>query len=149
MEGAESTVKPGDRIVAVWGEETAYMDVEEVAEKLLVLGEVKLVIERTVAPRFRPGNPVFDGLFCDGYKRITGAVIKLYKQGVVVEKVIPGGSFDSAGIEEKDILHEINGRKTRYMPISQIVDVFRHNKNKEVDVVIRRDITLWGKRSGS
>jgi C-terminal processing protease CtpA/Prc len=140
-----SALRPGDKIVSVWGELTAYMDAKEVGDTLLKSEECKIVIERLVRPKLSSNNSRFNRMFANGYEKIIGAKLKLTKRGVIVESVAPEGSFESAGIEKKDVLYRITGKNTRYMPMKRIIKLIKENQGKEVEMLIRRDITLWKK----
>jgi len=136
----------GDRIVEVWGEMTAYMDEDEVSRLLLGSGESRFIVEKTVVSRFLSSSrSLFDGLLWSRYKRIIGAGLRLQTDGIVVGSVSFGGPFEAAGIRRGDLLYRINGVNTRYLPMSKIIDIVRNNQDKEVELVVRRDITLWKK----
>ncbi|RKY41318.1 MAG: hypothetical protein DRP85_06665 [Candidatus Makaraimicrobium thalassicum] len=143
--GRGAELRPGDRIVAVCGEMTAYMDVDEVAGILLVPGEIRFAIERTVVPELSSAGALFDGLLFSRYKKIVGAGLKLRNRGVTVNSITPGGPFEAAGIRKGDLLHRINGKNTRYMPLSEVTGIIKKNQNKKIEIVIRRDITFWRK----
>ncbi|MFC1548431.1 PDZ domain-containing protein [Candidatus Omnitrophota bacterium] len=131
-------VKQGDKIVGVWGEMTAYMDTDEVGNMLLSPGEVKFRIERAVRPVLSASNSMFSK-----YRKIMGARLKLEKKGIIIERVAPKGPLGKAGIANNDLLFRINGKNTRYMPLSNVLDIIRSNQGKEIDIDIRRDVTLW------
>lgn len=139
------SLAPGDRIVAVWGELTAYMGVDEVAELLLAPGEVKFTVERDVHPGLSSAGKLSGVFLRTRYKRIAGAELKLKTEGVIVENIIPGGPFETAGIRKGDLVYRISGRNTRYMPMAELVKIIEENQNRKIDLVIRRDITLWRK----
>ncbi|MEA3489107.1 MAG: PDZ domain-containing protein [Candidatus Omnitrophota bacterium] len=140
-----SGLEPGDRIVAVWGEMTAFMDVEEVSEVLLAPGEIRMTIERMLRPELSSAGKMFKGLFSPGYRKIAGAVIELKKEGYVVGDMEKGGPFEKAGIRSGDLLCRINGANTRYMPMRELDRVLEENQNERIEVVVRRDVTLWKK----
>ncbi|MGB2630752.1 MAG: PDZ domain-containing protein [Candidatus Omnitrophota bacterium] len=144
-ESTAGALRPGDRIVSVWGELTAYMDEEQVAGVLLESKECKLVTERTLTPRFSMSSSIMGNIFTNGYMGIIGARLKLLKKGVIVESVTPGGSFEMSGIREGDVLHRIRQKNTRYMPMRDIIAFIKDNQNREVEIVIQRDVTLWKK----
>ncbi len=141
---AKSELRPDDRVIAVWGEMAAYMDVDEVAGMFLAPGETRLVIERTVFPSLASSEAPFGGLLSTGYRKIIGADLELRKEGVIVTDVMPGGPFEMSGIREGDLLYRINGKNTRYMPMSRIINTFKNNRNREIEIVIQRDVVLWG-----
>ncbi len=133
----EAGIKPGDKIVSIWRENVAYMDVDEVAGKLVEPKEIRLVIERDAEAELKNGQ-----LF-NGYTDIIDGKLKLTREGVVVDNAEEGGAFDSAGIREGDLLWMINGRETKYMPMDEIIDTIKDNRGKAIDIVIRRNIAFW------
>ncbi|NQT33040.1 MAG: hypothetical protein HQ594_05145 [Candidatus Omnitrophica bacterium] len=135
---------PGDKIVAVWGQMTAYMDTGEVSELLLASGEVKITVEKTFEPVLASSKASFFGLIPPNYKKIIGAVLKLRREGVVLLKTFTDGPFENCGIMEGDLVERINGRNVRYMPMSQIFEFIRKNQREKVELVVYRDVTVWG-----
>jgi C-terminal processing protease CtpA/Prc len=140
LSGADSKLKPGDRIVRVWGEMTAYMTVDEVGVLFLSPGEVRFTIERTASPLLSTVKSLFSG-----YGKIIGARLRLIKKGIVIEKLRQGGPFARAGILSGDLLWRINGKNTRYMPLSEVLGMIREDQGKTIEVDVRRDVTLWRK----
>jgi len=143
--GLKAGLKEGDRIVSIWGEMTAYMDVDEVAGLLSGPYESNFIAERTVVVGMDQSNP---GLF-KNHKNIMGAGLELKREGVRVADVYPRGPFEKAGIEVGDLLCGINGEDVKYMPMSRIYSVFRNNQDKDIECVIRRDITVWNGGKGA
>ena len=142
-----SELKSGDRIVAIWGEMAAYMDVDEVASLFLASSEIRFMIERTVTSKLHSlPRSLFSRLFLNGYGEVIGAKLNLQKKGVVVNSVVPGGAIGAAGIQKGDLLYRIYGKNTRYLPMSKIVEIIKENQDKEIEIVIRRDIILWKKK---
>ncbi len=143
--GPKAGLKEGDRIVSIWGEMTAYMDVDEVAGLLSAPHESSFVIERTVVVGLDHGNP---GLF-KNIKNIIGAGLELKREGVRVADLSPHGPFEKAEIEAGDLLCGINGKDVKYMPMSRIYSTFRNNQDKNIECVIRRDISIWNGGKGA
>lgn len=135
-----SELRPGDKIVSIWGEMTAYMDAREVGQMLLLPGEVKMIIERSVRSHLASSVALFAR-----YRKIIGGKFSLKKKGIIIVAVTPNGPFDRAGIKEGDLLFSIDGRLTRYMPIAGLKNTVRKNQNKDIDVSVRREITFWKK----
>ena len=140
LPGIVSSLKVKDRIVSVWGEMAAYMDAREVGQMILLPGEVKMTIERSVRPHLGSSAALFSR-----YRSIIGGKVGLKKKGITVMKVKPGGSFDSAGIKKGDILFSVDGRLTRYMPMEEFRNIVRENQNRDIDVSVRREVTFWKK----
>ncbi len=140
LSGAVLKLKPGDKIVRVWGEMTAYMTVDEVGVLFLSPGEVRFTIERTVSPLLGTVRSIFPR-----YGRIMGAHLRLIKKGIVIEKLRQGGAFAQAGMLSGDLLWRINGKNTRYMPLSEVLGMIRTEQGERIEVDVRRDVTLWRK----
>lgn len=144
--GAEKgELKKGDRIVSVWGEMTSFMSAEEVARLFLMPGEIRVVIERSVQPFLAYSKGFFRGILYPAYRGIIGASLKLYKRGIIVRGIIPRGAFSSVGIKDGDLLFRIKGKNTRYLPLPEVVRIIERSQGEEIEVVIRRDVTLWRK----
>lgn len=141
-------IKPGDKIVAVWSEMTAYMDVGEVSSMMLVPGEVRLEIERTTFPTLSYAKSWIYRLLFSSYKEAIGAGLELYTKGVIVKDIFEGGPFQEAGIANGDLVYRINGKNTRYIPMKRIVETLMADQGKQVEVVVRRNVTLWKKGEG-
>jgi C-terminal processing protease CtpA/Prc len=139
-------LRPGDKIISVWGQLTAYMDTEEVSAALLKSDECKLVIERPLFPTLAANNHNLNNMFSNGSGKAIGAKLKLVKKGIIIKDIAPEGPFGKAGAKEGDILFRINGKNTRYMPMRQIYEIIKENQRQEIEVVIRRSVTLWRKR---
>lgn len=140
-----SGIQDGDRIVAVWGQMMAYMDPEEVAAALISPGEIRMTIERTVEPQLDRIRGYLRYLFFAGYKSIIGATLRLRTEGLIAERLVAGGAFASAGLKDGDMLYRITGKNTRYMPTSHVEDILKENQGKRIEVVFRREVTLWNK----
>jgi membrane-associated protease RseP (regulator of RpoE activity) len=141
----EAGLMPGDRIVSVWGNMAAYMDEDGVAESLLDAPEVKMTVERTVTLVLPPSGKERTWPPVPAYRRATGAAIFLKKKGFVAGDVSPGGAFGEAGIKEGDLLYRIAGKNTRYMPFRAVRSTIEAGRGGGMEVVIRRDISLWVK----
>jgi C-terminal processing protease CtpA/Prc len=140
LSGSASKLKPGDRIVRVWGEMTAYMTVDEVGVLLLSPGEVRFTVERTVSPLLRTAKSLFPW-----HSKIMGAHLRLIKKGIVIEKLRRGGPFAQVGILSGDLLCRINGKNTRYMPLSEVLGIIKKDQGRTIEIDVQRDVTLWRK----
>ncbi|MFH1665198.1 MAG: PDZ domain-containing protein, partial [Candidatus Omnitrophota bacterium] len=145
LSDAEKVLEPGDKIVSVWGEMMAFMRVDEVAQVFSAPEEVRVTIERVLVSKVRSANGLFGRLSLNKYSNMIGADLALFEEGVVVEKVVPGGAFDEAGVREGDILSRIDGKNTLYMPMPGIIRVIENKQERDMEIVVRRDITLWRK----
>ncbi len=140
---AEQKLQPGDRVISVWGELTAFMDPEDVAMLFLSPGEIRVGVERRVEPQLLTAKRYFFGILRNRYKKIIGANLSFKKDGLRVLKIDPNGPFGQVGIQNDDILWRMNGKNTRYMPMSMVADVCIENQGKQIEVIIRSEVTLW------
>ncbi len=140
-------LRPGDTIVSIWSEQTAYMDVDDIAEILSIPGEIKMRIERGLNPKLRDKKGVLSE-FLYNYENSIGAVLKIEKEGLTVGEVEKNGPFYSAGINTGDFICRINGEDTRYMPFKTVLGILKSNQGKYIETIIRRDIVLWCKDKG-
>ncbi|MFH1846765.1 MAG: PDZ domain-containing protein [Candidatus Omnitrophota bacterium] len=138
---------PRDRIVAVWGEMTAYQDINEVAEKLLTSGEIRITIERDVVSVCSGEKVLFDKFMPAKYRKIIGAELILKKQGIIVKDIVEQGTFSRGGIRPGDIIVRINGLDARYLPVARMIEEIEKSEGKKISISIRRDITLWKKEN--
>jgi C-terminal processing protease CtpA/Prc len=141
----DGRIKAGDRIVRAGGELTAFMDLEEVTRLLSAPGGVSMTIERDVFPELSSCRGIFARMPYISYKKVIGASLKLYSDGITVRGVVPGAPFDLAGIQDGDLVWRINGRNTRYMPTADVIGIIEGSRGETIELVIRRDITLWRK----
>jgi len=140
-----ASLRVDDKIIAVWGRMAAYMDSEEVSAMLLEPGEIKMTVERKYAVTVpeRTGFPFYP-LRTDTLRRLGGEVV-LKKTGFIVNNVVSGTEFCNAGIRKGDIICNINGMDVKYTPYSGLEKVLGASRGKNVDIVVRRDVSLWKK----
>lgn len=143
--GKALEIKPYDRIVSVRGEMTAYMGINEVAEILLIPGEIRVTIERDISLKLNPVTSLFDKIPFNKYKQILSAELSLKKYGVMFQNLKERGIARAAGIRENDLLFRMNGLNIRYVPLARVVETIENNQAREIDLIIRRDVTLWKK----
>ncbi len=137
-------LKPGDRIVKVWGEMSVYMDAREVAELMLNSEQVKLEVERNFIPKLgHSGSFVKKIIF--GYRSVIGAKLVLRQEGIRIYGLVKGGPFSTAGVKKGDLLCQIVGKSTRYMPMAKVVGEIMAFQGKDFEIVIRRELSFWRK----
>lgn len=142
---ASKKFRQGDRIVSVWGEMAAYRTPEEVAEMVLRPGQAKVVIERVMFPELAALRGLEAFWSFSNYKKIAGADLKLNTGGIEIDRVSPDGPFGRSGIRNGDMLYRIGGENTRYMPMGQAVRKIRDGQGSKLEIVVRREITIWKK----
>ena len=127
----------GDKIVSVWGKLTGYMSDTQVAELIQdeSMGEIKLKIERDVLLQ-KEKLP-------KSLQAILGGKLDMLMDGLTVTELVKGGSGESAGLKEGDLIVSINGQPTRYMPLKDAVNIIESPANDVVDFTLRRGVTIW------
>ena len=127
----EAGVKPGDRLVAVWGRLTGYMPLKDLmatlSEKPAL--ELKCTLERVI-------NVSVNGL---------GASFSMEFDGLTVSAVKEDSSAFEAGLKKGDLVTDINDNSTRYMPLKKAMQMIRHSKDGIVKLTIRREALIWRK----
>jgi C-terminal processing protease CtpA/Prc len=127
-------MRRGDMLIAVWGRFVRYLSIGEVVEMLLEKTslETKCTIERDI--NVRTEN--------------FGAELKMQFDGMTVSEVKDPSSAKEAGLKASDIIVNINGNSTRYMPLKKGIDAIKSSKDGLVRLTIRRDLVIWGKTGG-
>ncbi|MFH1798934.1 MAG: PDZ domain-containing protein [Candidatus Omnitrophota bacterium] len=143
--GKDLEIKPGDCIVSVRGEMTAYMGINEVAEILLIPGEVRVATEREIFLKLKPITFLFDKIPFNRYRQILEAELMLQKQGIIFQNLKEQGVAETAGVRKNDLLFRINGLNVRYVPLAKVMETIENNQGREIDLIIRRNVTLWRK----
>lgn len=138
-------LRPGDKIISVWGENTKYMDADEVAEMMLSPSETKMVIERQVFPKLSSFGGILPRTIFKSYRSIIGASLTLNKKGLTINRASKTGPFSSVGIKDGDLLASIKGESTRYMPLKDVVRIIKNNQDEVIDITIRRNVCIWSK----
>jgi tetratricopeptide (TPR) repeat protein len=121
----------GDIIVAIWGESIRYLSPEQILEQIDQGGrELALTIERavTVRPRGNQEQPDW------------GLEMELTYDGLRIVSVIDQGAAQGR-LAVGDLLVEIHGRSTRYMPLSEATSLMEL-KPSELEVSIQRLIVM-------
>jgi C-terminal processing protease CtpA/Prc len=137
---AKSGLKEGDIIFSLWGRLTGYLDLDTVIGMMIYSPspEVALSIKRKIdIVRIKNiGNDL---------NRI-GLFVDMEENGLTVKNVINGSDAALSGLLEQDIITEINGESTRYMPLRTAVSMMEDNlasDNLQLDIL--RNVSLWRK----
>lgn len=138
------SLEPGDRIVNVWGEMSAYMDAREVAALMMNSEQVSLEIERSLKPELALAGNALTRLFF-GYRKVIGAKLILEREGIKISSLEKDGPFAASGVKKDDMLSSIDGKDTRYMPMRKVIAIIMDSQGKFLEIVIRRKLTFWRK----
>jgi len=133
-------IKKNDLLVSVWGRFIDYMTKEEVENLILKesSGEIKMAIERT--KKVKKGSPL-----TKNYKNLLGGRLDMPLDGLTLAEVKENGVLDKAGFSKGDLITEIDGESTRYMPLNQAIKIIEDRDKESVLFTLRRDITMWRK----
>lgn len=136
----ETGLRPGDRIIAIWGKLTGYMPLSDVIETIVEKSsfEVQCIVERTAQVQVN-GNR----FFARGAAQLIGAAFSMEFEGLTVADVSKGGYAEKAGINKGDRIVAINGEPTRYMPLDKAVRMIRYSRKNYVEITLRRGVSLW------
>lgn len=127
-------IRKSDTLIAIWGRLVGYMSLREVVETLLEKNslETKIALERNVVVRVRPGDSI-------------GVTLSMQLDGLTISDIKAGSAASETGLKPNDLIVEINGNPTRYMPLKRAVELINRSKDGKVDLVVRKDIVMWGK----
>ena len=112
---------------------------------MLSSGEVRFTLEGACDVDLSTAGLFLKRLFSPAYTGIIGARLSLKREGLVVTKVTDAGPFSRARIEPGDRIYRIGSRNVRYMPMKKIEQELEEKQGQEIEIVIRRKISLWKK----
>jgi tetratricopeptide (TPR) repeat protein len=125
-----------DRLVAVDGTSLRYLSPEAVREKL-------------VSPRYSSFTLEYDrecSLAKTGFEKELGEfglAVKLEARGLVIQRVLPDSAASRAGLKAEDLLIEVNGGSTRYLPLKKLLGVILKNPpDAHAVLTVRRSALL-------
>jgi len=130
----QAGMRKGDLLIAVWGRLVKYLSLQDVVELLLEKTslETKCTIERSI----------------DSGSRDLGADFKMLFDGMTISNIKEGSPAADAGFKTGDIIAQINGSLTRYMPLKKALELIKRSKGGTVRLTFRRDLVIWGKEGG-
>ncbi|MBF0493656.1 MAG: PDZ domain-containing protein [Candidatus Omnitrophica bacterium] len=133
-------LRKGDKVLAIWGRGISYMEPKEVLERLVSIGsmDVQLTLERKCEislPREKKN-----------YSDALGLKFSFSEMdGLKTDGVREGSLAAKTGIKDGDILTEIEGKKTRYMPLDEVIGIVGNCAGKKVTLTVKRDVSVWKK----
>ncbi|MFH1305243.1 MAG: PDZ domain-containing protein [Candidatus Omnitrophota bacterium] len=137
---AAAGIKRGDILASVWSRSVSYMQPEEVIKRLLDPGvmDIKVAIIRSVKLNLDNAS--------GKYSALIGAGLGFAEmEGLIVEKVIPGGLAEKARIKKNDLIMDVQGQPTRYMSLEKVDNTISSRKGKQLSLKIKRDVVMWKK----
>lgn len=129
-------LKKQDRLVAIDGKSLRYLGVDSVSNYLLEprFANFTLEFERDCSLPRKKGS--------SNLKKL-GLKLKLEYQGVVLEGVAPKSPAEEAGLKEQDLLTQVDGIPTRYLPLKKLIRLIEESpKEGSLTLTIRRSALL-------
>jgi len=128
-------LKKYDRLVAIDGKSLRYLGVDSVSHDLLEprFANFTLDFERNCSFLGKQG--------VSSLKKL-GLKLKLEYQGIMVEEVVSKSAADQAGLKEQDLLTQIDGTATRYMPLKKVIAIIENSPESRATLTIRRHALL-------
>lgn len=138
----DAGMKKGDIIVAAWGRLTGYMSLEEIMEILSEKPslEIKCSVERDITIYPNPDRAIVPSI-----KDKIAAEFNMQFDGLTVSDVTENGPAFGSGLRKNDLVIDIDGKSTRYMPLKKAIYLMRSTKNEPLRLKIRRELLIWRK----
>jgi len=131
----QSGIQQADIIYSLWGRLTGYLDLHSVIDMIVnsPSPEVILSIKRAITiPKSASA------------KDALGISLDINEQGLAVTKVKRRSAAERSGLRENDIIMEINGQPTRYMPVTEAISKMQECFAKQgIRLDILRETLLW------
>jgi C-terminal processing protease CtpA/Prc len=127
-------LKNHDRLVAIDGESLRYLAPAVVTKKLLEprFTNFNLQIQRNYPLMHAESESV----------QALGFELNLGYDGLTIKSVAPESTASQAGLRQDDLVSEIDGKPTRYMPIHKALAMIKKSKRATVVITIRRSLLL-------
>lgn len=131
-------LKKNDRLISIDGESLRYLSEEVVRKKMLTprLTNYTLEYERDLFVRKEPVKTRMKEL---------GVKFKLEYKGLVISAVEEGGASEAAGAQIGDLIAQIDGEPTRYLPIRKARTLIESSEEDRVVLTVRRSAYLTRK----
>ena len=133
-------IKRGDYIIALNNKLTGYMELEDFYDEVfnITVSEINFKIERAFVFELKDLRSHEK----EGVKGI-GFNLGIKEGGLVADKVYDKTLAQYSGVEEQDLIVKINGQETRYMPMDEVMGIFRETKEQLV-MSVHRSVSVWG-----
>ena len=134
-EAALVDLRKNDRLVSMDGRSLRYLNEEVVRKDFL-------------SPRFSNFTLEFErDCFVHKEKNQVrlpdiGLKLRLEYQGLIIQSVKDGSLAAEAGLKEGDLLTQVDGTATRYMPLKKVVQLIQHSQEDRIVFTIRRPALL-------
>ena len=128
-------LKKNDRLVSIDGRSLRYLGAEVVDKELLEPRYSNFTLE-TERDIFLHKEPVRRSA------KDLGLKLVLEYEGLVVDSVKQGSAAETAGLKERDLVTQVNGISTRYMPLSQVNQLIQNSIEDRILFAVRRSFLL-------
>lgn len=162
-------LKAGDKITAINGKGTRYMNMKQVVKNLKQrsAGQLNLAIRRNIVLNRihveKTKNPVrakrlqtkkkqkgylekdilISMLIIPGTKRKgLGIKIELVSDGIIITDVTEGSAADIAGLKAGDIIAAIDKKSLKGMSMPDIIKTLKQKKDVEFTITVRKEIKI-------
>lgn len=130
--GSEIGLKTGDKIIEINGKKIERFD--EIISANVILGEnVTFTIDRSGKAEFITLPNDFAEKFTDG----EGANFIDKRHTFFVQELVQNSNAEKAGLRPNDRILSVNGQEAMFF--DQFTDLMQQNKNKDVDLVVKRN----------
>ena len=128
-------LKKNDRLASIDGQSLRYLTVEVVRKDLLLprYSNFTLEFERESFLHKKLNKVKMKDL---GFK------LRLEYQGLVVHSVKSATPAQEAGLRDEDLLTQVDGAPTRYMPLKKVVQLVENSTEERIVFTIRREALL-------
>lgn len=127
----------GDLIYSIWGRLTGYLDLDKIIDMIMdsPSSEIGLVIKRKMLLSDDKDYTAIDR---------PGFDLEMKEDGLTVSGVEKGSMAARYGLSRADLITDIAGAQTRYMPFKEAVKLINTRAREgKIELTVLRDIVLW------
>lgn len=129
------SLKKNDRLISVDGQSLRYLSVDVVRKNLLVPRYANFVLE------YERDCFVHKDSASQKLKDL-GSQLKLEHKGLVVRSVKAKSPAETAGLKKGDLLTQVDGESTRYLPAKKVIELIEDPEKETVVFTVRRSALL-------
>jgi len=134
-EAALAGLRKNDRVVSMDGRSLRYLSEEVVRKDFLSprVSNFTLEFERDCFVHKEKNQIKLPDI---------GLKLKLEYQGLIIQSVKDGSPAADAGLKEGDLLTQVDGTATRYMPLKKVIQLIQNSREDRIVFTIRRPALL-------
>ena len=142
-------IKKGDSIVKAWDSSLYYMEPDEAA--WFLMGEPNTAVVATIQKNLtlpvikKPWYARLMTALKSGRTKRLGMVLSMQPEGLTISEVVRATPASEIWFKEGDLICQINGKTTRYMPLAHAANLIFRSKSDKIGVIIRREVALLRK----